>query len=112
MKLYRTPTGHWAGTKDEAITIAMAHDTTYEQYDEPYDKAGLLAFLNGFKVGAEQTPQVPAPAPTPTTVVSAAHQKQLHRMAVEDFILESSLDTALALNELVMCRMRDFVRGK
>jgi hypothetical protein len=114
MKLYRTPTGHWAGTKDEAITIAKAHDTTYEQYDVPYDKAGLLAFLNGFKVGAEQTSQAPVPAPTPTPVVFAetVHQKQLHRMAVEDFILESSLDTALALNELVMCRMRDFVRGK
>lgn len=112
MKLYRTPTGHWAGTKDDAAFLAKTHNTTYEQCEVPYDKAGLLAFLNDFQVGAEQVTQT-----TQTPVVQAPQiphpaQKQWDRLAVEEFILVSPLDTALALNELVMSRMRDFVKGK
>jgi len=112
MKLYRTPTGHWAGTKDDAAFLAKTHNTTYEQCEVPYDKAGLLAFLNDFQVGAEQIPQtIQAPVvQAPQTPHPA--QKQWDRLAVEEFILVSPLDTALALNELVMSRMRDFVKGK
>lgn len=123
MKLYRTPTGHWAGTKDEAITIAKVHDTTYEQYDVPYDKAGLLAFLNGFKVGAVSTPTsqtddnqvvlVRTPVFVKPSEVTRSHsQKIWDRMELEDAILEAPLDTAVALAELVMCRIRDFTKGK
>jgi hypothetical protein len=123
MKLYRTPTGHWAGTKDEAITIAKVHDTAYEQYDVPYDKAGLLAFLNGFKVGA--TPAANSPVDDepfvivrkpvfvkPSEVTSSSPQKIQDRMELEDAILAAPLDTAVALAELVMCRIRDFTKGK
>jgi hypothetical protein len=123
MKLYRTPTGHWAGTKDEAITIAKAHDTTYEQYDVPYDKAGLLAFLNGFQVGAtsaanspvDEEPFVVVRSPVfvkRSEVTRTASQKLWDRMELEDAILEAPLDTAVALAELVMCRIRDFTKGK
>lgn len=115
MKLYRTPTGHWAGTKDEAITLAKAHNTTYEHCEVPYDKAGLLAFLNEFQVGAEHAPQTPqAPAQQVAQAPQTPHpaQKQWDRLAVEEFILMAPLDTAVALTELVMSRIRDFVRGK
>lgn len=123
MKLYRTPTGHWAGTKDEAITIAKAHDTTYEQYDVPYDKAGLLAFLNGFKVGAVSTPPsqtddtqfvvVRTPVFVKPSEVTRSHpQKIWDRMELEDAIMDAPLDTAIALAELVMSRIRDFVQRK
>ena len=123
MKLYRTPTGHWAGTKDEAITIAKAHNTTYWQYDVPYDKAGLLAFLNGFKVGAtiapedtvDEEPFVIVRTPVfvkPSEVTRSSPQKMQDRMELEDAILTAPLDTAVALAELVMCRIRDFTKGK
>jgi hypothetical protein len=123
MKLYRTPTGHWAGTKDEAIVIAKAHDTTYEQYDVPYDKAGLLAFLNGYKVGAVPTSSGPTDdtdfvvvrSPVfvkPSEVTRSHSQKIWDRMELEDAILAAPLDTAVALAELVMCRIRDFTKGK
>ena len=123
MKLYRTPTGHWAGTKDEAITIAKAHDTTYEQYDVPYDKAGLLAFLNGFKVGAvptsnsqtDDTQFVVVRTPVfvkPSEVTRSHPQKIWDRMELEDAIMDAPLDTAIALAELVMSRIRDFVQRK
>lgn len=123
MKLYRTPTGHWAGTKDEAIVIAKAHDTTYEQYDVPYDKAGLLAFLNGYKVGAvsissgptDDTDFVVVRSPVfvkPSEVTRSHPQKIWDRMELEDAILAAPLDTAVALAELVMCRIRDFTKRK
>jgi hypothetical protein len=123
MKLYRTPTGHWAGTKDEAITISKAHDTTYEQYDVPYDKAGLLAFLNGFKVGAvptsnnqtDDTQFVVVRTPVfvkPSEVTRSHPQKIWDRMELEDAIMDAPLDTAIALAELVMSRIRDFVQRK
>ena len=86
MKLYRTPTGHWAGTKDDAAALAKAHNTTYEQCEVPYDKAGLLAFLNEHKVGAVAIAAVEAPAPAPTPVAptpvvfeETTHQKQMRR---------------------------------
>lgn len=122
MKLYRTPTGHWAGTKDDAAFLAKTHDTTYEPCEVPYDKAGLIAFLNDFQVGAVPTApvedelrfKVQKTVDGGTVVVKAppAAQKIWDRLALEEAILEAPLDTALALGELVMSRMRDFVKGK
>ena len=114
MKLYRTPTGHWAGAKDDAALLAKTHDTTFEPYEVPYDKASLLAFLNDFKVGAENTATVVQTviAEKPAPVVSETMQKVWDRMAIEEAILLAPLDTALALGELVMSRMRDFARSK
>jgi hypothetical protein len=115
MKLYRTPTGHWAGTKDDAAAIAKTHNTTYEQCEVPYDKAGLLAFLNDFRVGAKNEPvepisyeRVPEPEPRQPTL----HEKQMHRLAVEEFIFAAPLEVAIAVGEIAMNRMRDFARGK
>lgn len=115
MKLYRTPTGHWAGTKDDAAFLAKTHNTTYEQCEVPYDKAGLLAFLNDFQVGAEQVPQtIQAPVVQAPQIPQTPHpaQKQWDRLAVEEFMMLAPLDTAVALAELVMSRIRDFTRGK
>lgn len=116
MKLYRTPTGHWAGTKDDAAALAKAHNTTYEQCEVPYDKAGLLAFLNDFQVGAvvinEASVQAPAQAPTPVVFAETTHQKQMHRLAVEEFIFAAPLEVAMAMGEIAMNRMRDFAREK
>lgn len=112
MKLYRTPTGHWAGTKDDAAFLAKTHNTTYEQCEVPYDKAGLLAFLNDFQVGAEQAPQTPQAPVVHVPQTPHPAQKQWDRLAVEEFIMYAPLDTAVALAELVMSRIRDFVRGK
>lgn len=134
MKLYRSPTGHWHGTKDDAIAFATKFTTTWEVCEVPYDKKGLLAFLNEHKVGrtqyAETFPMEKLPPVEDelrfkvqktvdggTVVVKAPPvnqtlQKVWDRLAVEEFILVSPLDTALALGELVMSRMRDFVKGK
>lgn len=134
MKLYRTPTGHWLGTKEDAEAFAKKFTTTWEVCEVPYDKKGLLAFLNEHKVGRTQYAETfPIEKLPPvedemrfkvmrtvdggTSVVKASQaphpaQKQWDRLAVEEFILVSPLDTALALGELVMSRMRDFVKGK
>lgn len=119
MKLYRTPTGHWAGTKDDAAALAKAHKTTYEQCEVPYDKAGLLAFLNEHKVGAVAIAAVEAPAPastpvapTPVVFEETTHQKQMRRLEVEEFIFAAPLEVAMAMGEIAMNRMRDFAREK
>lgn len=122
MKLYRTPTGHWAGTQEEAKTLAKQHSTTWEQCEVPYDKAGLLAFLNEHQVGAS----TPVNTPELTTVQGASVSQQwladwqrkmanveatnAADIALCDAILACPLDTALRLGELVMSRMRDFVK--
>lgn len=119
MKLYRSPTGHWHGTKEDAEAFAKKFTTTWEVCEVPYDKKGLLAFLNEHKVGrtqyAETFPmeKLPPVEPNPTVPqLNPTLQKVWDRMAIEEAILEAPLDTALALGELVMSRMRDFVKGK
>ena len=118
MKLYRSPTGHWHGTKEDAEAFAKKFTTTWEVCEVPYDKKGLLAFLNEHKVGqtqyAETFPMKLEPKPVePAPVVQNPAVAKIHqRLDVEEFIMLAPLDTALALGELVMSRMRDFVKGK
>lgn len=141
MKLYRSPTGHWHGTKEDAEAFAKKFTTTYEVCEVPYDKKGLLAFLNEHKVGRtqyaetfpmEKLPPVEDEIPPlkvirtvdgSTAVVhnvgtvlapQAPHpaQKLWDRAAMEEAILVAPLDTAMSLAELIMSRMRDFVKGK
>lgn len=125
MKLYRTPTGHWAGTKDDAAALAKAHGTTFEQCEVPYDKPGLLAFLNEHRVGAvadtTDDPEEVVPTgstfdtpPTPAVfnTQETAHQKQMRRLDVEEFIFAAPLEVAMAMGEIAMNRMRDFAREK
>lgn len=117
MKLYRTPTGHWAGNQDDARALAKDLDTTWEPCEVPDNKAGLLAFLNQHSVGAVSfdTPEVRTPnderVPEPPATVHPA-QKVWDRLSMEEAILVAPLDTAVALAELVMSRIRDFARGK
>lgn len=117
MKLYRTPTGHWAGNQDDARALAKDLNTTWEPCEVPDNKAGLLAFLNKYSVGAESfdtpevhTPKVEPVAQTPALVHPA--QKQWDRLAMEEAILVAPLDTAVALAELVMSRIRDFCKER
>lgn len=122
MKLYRSPTGHWHGTKEDAENFAKTFTTTWEVCEVPYDKKGLLAFLNEHKVGQAQYAETfpmeklpPVEDEMRFNVVKndpAPNQKVYDRLALEEAILVAPLDTALALGELVMSRMRDFVKGK
>lgn len=124
MKLYNTPTGHWAGTQDEAKALAKQHNTSWAQCEVPYDKAGLLAFLNQHRVGAVEV-STPASQQEVVAVETNIGQQWLadwqRKMANQeaanaadvalcDAILACPLDTALRLGELVMSRMRDFTK--
>lgn len=113
MKLYRTPTGHWAGTKDDAAFLAKTHNTTYQQCDVPYDKPGLLAFLNDFQVGAETPAQSEPQVEVVKELVTDANPlrtAQLKRLELEEAIWEAPLEVAVALAEIVMNRIREFAR--
>ncbi len=123
MKLYRTPTGHWAGNQDDARSLAKQYNTEWESCEVPESKIALLAFLNEHKVGAtpvrseahKDTEFLMVRSPVfvkPTEVTRSAHEKLWDRMELEDAILKAPLDTAVALAELVMSRIRDFTRGK
>lgn len=123
MKLYRTPTGHWAGNQDDARALAKELDTTWELCDVPESKAALLEFMNEHKVGAVNTRKevsgdtqfltVRSPVfVKPSEVTRSSHEKLWDRLELEDAILKAPLDTAVALAELVMSRIRDFTRGK
>lgn len=117
MKLYRSPTGHWHGTKEDAESFAKKFTTTWEVCEVPYDKKGLLDFLNEHKVGhttyAETFPTQLEPKPEPVAPIpNPVMHKIWDRLAIEEAILVAPLDTALALAELVMSRMRDFAKGK
>lgn len=130
MKLYRTPTGHWAGNQDDARALAKQYDTDWEPCEVPDNKAGLLAFLNEHQVGyiSVHSDDYDLPpikvvatdaANTPVAAVrdlgtapNPAVAKIYDRLAMEEAILEAPLDTAVALAELVMSRIRDFTRGK
>lgn len=108
MKLYRTPTGYWFGTKDEAAAFAKTHNTTFEQCDVPYDKAGLLGFLNFYQVGLERAEPV-----TPEPIVSSEptlRDKQMQILEVEEFIFNAPLDVVGLIGEVVMSRFREFAR--
>jgi len=48
MKLYVNHLGQWVGNQDEA----RANGHPFEQVEVPYDKKGLLEFLNEHKVAA------------------------------------------------------------
>lgn len=61
MRLYRTPTGQWAGTQEDAKALAKAEGITWTLVDVPVDKPGLLAFLNLHRVGAK--PKIEPPRP-------------------------------------------------
>lgn len=122
MKLYRTPTGHWAGNQDDARALAKQHNTEWELCEVPENKAGLLAFLNENRVGAvddfvtpeEEVVNTGSTFDTPTPVVfptETVHQKQLRRLEVEEFIFAAPLEVAMAMGEIAMNRMRDFARG-
>ncbi len=67
MRLYRTPSGKWAGTQDDAKALAKAEGTTWALVEVPVDKPGLLAFLNDHRVGttpsAEPRAEPPRVAP-------------------------------------------------
>ena len=117
MKLYRSPTGHWHGTKEDAEAFAKKFTTTWEVCEVPYDKKGLLAFLNEHKVGQTQYAETFPIEKLPPVEAAPVYQnpatvKVHQRLDVEEFIMLAPLDTALALGELVMSRMRDFVKGK
>jgi hypothetical protein len=123
MKLYHTPTGHWAGTKDDAAALAKEHDTTFDLCDVPYDKAGLLVFLNSHRVGAalavstSHTPQS-SEKPAESKIepwlsewerrMKATKDRNDAMLALEHAILAAPLETAVRLGELVMSRMRKF----
>lgn len=61
MRLYRTSTGQWVGTQNDAAGIARANGGTWEQIDVPTDKPNLIAWLNGH-CGS----RVPSPSTAPT----------------------------------------------
>lgn len=114
MKLYRTHTGHWAGNQDDARALAKAYDTEWEPCEVPDNKAGLLAFLNEHSVGADKPTQIVYRA-EPVTPAKPEEPKELKgwtRLDMEEAILSAPLETAVALAELVMSRIRDFTRGK
>ena len=54
----------------------------------------------------------PKPVEAAPVSQNPAMVKVHQRLDVEEFIMLAPLDTALALGELVMSRMRDFVKGK
>lgn len=119
MKLYRSPTGHWAGNQEEAKALGKEHSTTFQLCDVPYDKAGLLSFLNEHRVGAQTNTAVSVPAqpvaqPSYVEVqdrTTALRQKLLDRLSMEEYITQAPLDEAVALAEHIMARIRDFVRN-
>lgn len=77
MRLYRTPSGSWAGTQADARALAKSEGSSWMEVIVPDDKPGLLAFLNDNRVGAcrepverterlEAPPIAQAPQATPT----------------------------------------------
>lgn len=57
MRLYRTPSGSWAGTQADAKALAKSEGTAWAELEVPTDKPGLLAFLNENRVGAARRPE-------------------------------------------------------
>lgn len=98
MKLYFT-NSRWVGTKEEAVNIAKQFNVEWEIIEVPYDKAGLIEFLNQL----QQPTKVAEVVAEPTLA-----QKQTNRLAIENAILESPLDVAYSLAELVMTRLSEF----
>lgn len=102
MKLYFT-NSRWVGTKEEALNIAKQFNVPWEPVEVPYDKAGLIEFLNQLPAAAVEI----VAAPEVVAELTLA-QKQVHRTAIETAILESPLSVAYSLAELVMSRLSEF----
>lgn len=104
MKLYFT-NSRWVGTKEEAMNIAKQFNAPWEIIEVPYDKAGLIEFLNQLQLPAPAVEIVAAPEAVAELTLA---QKQVHRTAIEAAILESPLPVAYSLAELVMSRLSEF----
>mgnify|MGYP003644902992 CR=1 FL=1 len=63
MKLYVNHFGQWAGNQDDA----RSYGHPFDQVEVPYDKKGLLEFLNENKVTVGLPDNVPSPL-VPTSV--------------------------------------------
>jgi len=66
MKLYVNHFGQWAGNQDDA----RSYGHPFDQVEVPYDKKGLLEFLNENKVTVGLPDNVPSPL-VPTSVEKA-----------------------------------------
>ena len=104
MKLYFT-NSRWVGTKEEAMNIAKQFSVGWEPVEVPYDKAGLIEFLNQLQLPAAAVEIVAAPEVVAELTLA---QKQVHRTAIEAAILESPLSVTYSLAELVMSRLSEF----
>lgn len=124
MRLYLSPDGVWTGTQADAKAHARDANTTWKEFEVPVDKAGLLSFLNEYRVGAAVPPvssaetladraevtvtpvQVddrPAPSPLPMSIQT---------IPLEEAIWELPLEEAVKLGGIVMERIREFARMK
>jgi hypothetical protein len=79
MKLYVNHLGQWAGNQDEARSYGHAFD----QVEVPYDKKGLLKFLNENKVIVSLPGNVPPPLTEPPSNLQELTVKEL-RSAVSN----------------------------
>ncbi len=73
MKLYVNHLGQWAGNQDDARSYGHAFD----QVEVPYDKKGLLKFLNENKVTVGLPGNVPPPLTEPSSNLQALTVKEL-----------------------------------